>query len=284
MPTAGNAIVIWVQPDLPYYRLYARRYVPGTGWDAVLTIDDNTGTCSLPRIAADAAGNVIAVWQHDDGGSASIYANRYSVTSGWGTAGQISNGTGNAFNPNVAVNSSGAAMAVWYQDDGGTYNAYASRFSPGTDWEAAQLIESGSSNAYFVRVAIDDAGAAIAVWRQPDIYFNRYVHGTGWSTEQVIAQGFVDNPGIAMNAQGKAIATWNQWNPASASPGDALVYTKRFDPTAGWGTTASLMSELGSANAPQAVVDSLGNAMIIWSQSVATRAGGATTAVFTQKY
>lgn len=280
----GNAMVIWIQPDYPNNRLYARRYAHGIGWGAAQTIDDNTGHCALPRLAADATGNVIVVWQRGTGVSVDIYANRFSATAGWGSTQLISSGAGSAYNPDIAMNSSGTAMTIWYQEDAGTYNAYARRFTSGSGWEAAQLIESGVADAYLPRVAIDDAGVALAVWHQPDIYFNRYLPGIGWGVEQIIAGGSVGNPRIAVNATGKAILTWNQWDPSSPYAGDALVYARKYDPTSGWATARQVTTELGSANAPHAAIDAQGYATIIWSQSIASGSGDSTTVVFSSSY
>jgi hypothetical protein len=281
----GNAIVVWEEPGIPYYRLYARRYMPGIGWDAAQTIDDNTGRCDLPRIATDNAGNATAIWQSNDGISTRVYANRFTVSSSWGTPTLVSTSTSTqAYAPELAINKSGTAMAVWYEDNNGTYNAYARRYIPGTGWDAVQSIETGTSNAYAVRVAIDDSGSALALWRQPDLYYSRYVPGTGWSTAQTIATGFLGDPSVVMNGQGQAVAVWNQWDLASAYPGDSLVYAKKFSPSTGWGATSNLVSDLGSADVPMVVIDSQGHATAIWSQTIGAGNGGSTTAVFTKNF
>jgi len=270
----GNAILVWEEPGIPY-RLYARRYVPGMGWDAAQAIDDNTGSCVLPRLVTDSVGNAIAIWQRNDGTYTGIYANRFTAGSTWGTPVLISNSTTTtAFAPDIAVNKSGTAMAVWYENNNETDNAYARRFVPGTGWDAIQSIESGTSNAYAVRVAIDDSGTAISLWRQPDLYYSRYMPGIGWGTPQTIATGFLGDPSIVMNGAGQAVAVWNQY-PAA----DSLVYAKTFNLSTGWGGTTNLASELGSADAPHAVMNSQGQATVIWSQTVA---GG--TAVFIKNY
>jgi hypothetical protein len=281
----GNAIIIWEEPGIPNNRLYVRRYVPGSGWDATQAIDDDTGGCGYPRIVADNAGNAIAIWQRYDGTSNRVYANRFTAGSTWGTPVLISNDTSTAaFAPEIAVNRNGAAMAVWYEDNNGTDNAYARRFIPGAGWDAIQSIESGTTNAYAVRVAIDDSGTAISLWRQPDLYYSRYVPGTGWCSAQSIATGFLDDPSVVMNGQGQAVAVWNQWDLASAYPGDSLVYVKKFSLSTGWGATSNLVSELGSADVPMVVMDSQGHATAIWSQTIAAENGGSTTAVFTNNF
>lgn len=279
----GNAIVIWEEPSYPYYRLNSRRYVPGSGWSAPQYVDDNTGRCDLPRIAADNAGNAIAIWQQDDGTIPRVFANRFTAGSTWGTPALISSSSSSsAFQPGIAVSRNGNAMAVWYEDNNGTYNACARYFIPFTGWDSIQSIETGTSNAFSVRIALDDSGTAIALWRQPDLYYSRYVPGTGWSTAQAIATGPLNNPAIVLNGQGQAVAVLNQYDLASAYPADALVYGVKFSPAAGWGATSNLVSELGDAADPHVVIDSHGNGTAIWSQYVGTGNGGWTTAVITK--
>ncbi len=254
----GNLIVVWEAPTIPYYRLYAQKYVPGIGWNTAQAIDDNTGTCSYPRLVADNTGDVIAIWQQS---STRVYANQLTAVSSWGTPTIVSSSTSTgAYAPEIAINKSGSAMAVWYENNNGTYNAYARSFTPSIGWDAVQSIETGTSGAYEVHVAIDDVGTAIALWRQPDLYYNRYVPGSGWDTAQAFAVG--SSPEVKMNGQGQAVAVWNQWDPSNGNQ----VYSKKFIPATGWGAASNLVSELGSANSPHAVMDSQGNATAIWSQ------------------
>ncbi len=55
----------------------ASRYAAGAGWTTPAIIEtDNTGDAAEPRIAFDANGNALAVWQ-SDGTRTNIWANRY---------------------------------------------------------------------------------------------------------------------------------------------------------------------------------------------------------------
>ena len=57
--------------------------------------------------------NAIAVWRLSDGIRSNIWANRYVLGSGWGTAELIeTDNTGRAFEPKVAVDPSGNAKVV----------------------------------------------------------------------------------------------------------------------------------------------------------------------------
>lgn len=280
----GNLIVVWEVPGMPNHRLYAQKYVPEIGWDVAQFIDDNTGWCGYSHIVADNTGNAIAVWQQNDGTSTRVYANRLTAVSSWGTPTVISSNTSTkAYAPEIAMNKSGSAMAVWYEDNSQTFNAYARSFTPSMGWDAVQSIETGTSNAYEVHVAIDDVGNAVALWRQPNFwptfYYNHYVSGFGWDTEQALADG--GDLDVKMNKQGQVAVLWTQWEPTIGYQ----VYSKKFSPATGWGAASNLASELGSANAPHAVIDSQGNATAIWSQTIASGVyGHPTTAVFTKAF
>lgn len=118
----GRAIAVWAQWSGPFNLgrsdLVACHWAAGA-WSAPVSIEnDNLGDASAPNLAIDAAGNCTVVWDRtqDLGSSYSyeVFSNRFSVGSGWGTAGAISVSSSN--NPNalaqVAVDGNGNAIAV----------------------------------------------------------------------------------------------------------------------------------------------------------------------------
>ena len=129
----------------------------------------------------DSSGNAIAVWHQSDGTRYNIWANRYVPGTGWGTAALIeTDDSGDANNPQVAMDADGNAIAVWVQDDGTRSNIWANRYVPGTGWGTAALIETDDSWVWDnPQVAVDAGGNAIAVWEQWDgtrfnIWANRF--------------------------------------------------------------------------------------------------------------
>lgn len=99
----------------------------------------------------------------------------------WGTAQLIeTDNAGGAGDPRVAFDTAGNALAVWTQGDGTRYNIWANRYTAGSGWGTAQLIETdNASDAGNPQIAIDTAGNALAVWEQFDgtrynIWANRY--------------------------------------------------------------------------------------------------------------
>ena len=63
------------------------------------------------------------------------------ANSGWGTAQLIETDAEIAAAPQVAVDGSGNAVAVWEQYDGTRYNIWSNRYVVGAGWGDAELIE-----------------------------------------------------------------------------------------------------------------------------------------------
>jgi hypothetical protein len=271
---SGNALAVWRQSDGMRNNIYANRFSPGTGWAAAELIEiDNAGTANNPQIAFDASGNALAVWEQSDGMRRNIWANRFSPGTGWAAAELIEiNNAGGAYGPQIAFDPSGNALAVWEQSDGMRTNIYANRFSPGTGWGAAELIEiDNAGDAYRPQIAFDASGNALAVWRQYDgmrynIWANRFSPGTGWGAAELIE---IDNAGdayypqIAFDASGNALAVWRQFDGMRTS-----IYANRFSPATGWGAAELVeVNNAGSAGSPQIAFDASGNALAVWQQS-----------------
>jgi len=214
--SSGNAIALWEQNDDTGQNIWANRYVPGKGWGTAARIETGDGAVEDPQIAFDSSGNAIAVWHQREGKRTNIWANRYVPGKGWGTAALIeTNNRGDARFPQIAVDSSGNAIAVWHQREGKRTNIWANRYVPGKGWGTAARIETDDAgDAGLPQIAFDSSGNAIAVWEQgDDIYANRYVPGKGWGTAALIETddaGDAGLPQIAFDSSGNAIAVWVQ--------------------------------------------------------------------------
>jgi len=127
----GNAIAVWSQSDGTRYNIWANRFSAGA-WGTAQLIEptDNVDVFGSgnPQIAFDGSGNAIAVWQRFDGTRDNIWANRFSAGA-WGTAQLIeTDNAGDASAPQIAVDGSGNATAVWCEFDGVRFNIFANRF------------------------------------------------------------------------------------------------------------------------------------------------------------
>jgi hypothetical protein len=220
-----------------------------------------TYTATLSSSITDLTGNALATtsWSFTTSDGA------------WSTAELIETDNASwAASPQIAVDASGNAMAVWYQHDGTRSNIMANRYVPGSGWTGAELVENENSiYAGNPQMAIDGNGNALAVWHHgTDIYANRYVVGSGWGTEELIESGTgpANFPQIAADSSGNAMAVWKQWDGSEWN-----MMANRYVAGSGWGTEESIESSAGEADSPAIAFDASGNAMAIWRQRDGTR-------------
>ncbi|MEO8523779.1 MAG: hypothetical protein ABI460_03570 [Caldimonas sp.] len=282
LDNSGNALVVWgheLSPSMGRVDIWSNRYAVGSGWGTAQVIETNDSSSTgnrQPQIAADAAGNALAVWAQSDGTQVSIWANRYVAGSGWATAELIETGNaGAAALPNIAIDVGGNALAVWSQSDGTRYNVWSNRYTAGTGWGTAELIETDNAGdaARFSapEIAFDRSGNALAVWEQSDgtrtnIWSNRYTAGAGWGTAQLIETdnaGRALNPSLAFDGSGNALAVWEQSDGTINN-----IWSNRYAAGVGWGTAQLIETDDAGNGATDAHVafDGSGNALAVWTQ------------------
>jgi uncharacterized membrane-anchored protein len=275
--SSGNAVAVWQQHDGTRNNIWSNRYRAATGrWGTAELIETDAGDARNPQVAADSSGNAVAVWFQNDGTRFNIWSNRYTVATGrWGTAELIQDNAGNAYHPQVAVDSSGNTVAVWYQYDGTSYrNIWSNRYTAATGtWGTAELIETDNAeDAYYPQVAVDSSGNAVVVWYQyngtrNNIWSNRYTAVAGtWGTAELIETdnaGSARDPQVAVDSSGNAVAVWYQYDGTRTN-----ISSNRYTASAGsWGTAELIeMDNAGPAYSPQVAVDSSGNAVVVWYQ------------------
>ncbi|MGC4096154.1 MAG: hypothetical protein QM706_03470 [Nitrospira sp.] len=280
MDSSGNAVAVWEQYDGTRYNIWANRYVAATNsWGTAQLIEaDNAGDAYLAQVAVDGSGNAVAVWEQSDGTRTNIWANRYvAATNSWGTAQLIETDNGAAYSPQVGVDESGNAVAVWEQYDGTRYNITVNRYVAATNsWGTAQLIETDNGAAYSPQVGVDESGNAVAVWEQYDgtrynIWTNRYVAATNsWGTAQLIETdnvGGASAPQVGVDGSGNAVAVWEQYDGTRVN----ITANRYVAATDSWGTAQLIETDNGDAYYAQVGVDSSGNAMAVWKQDDGTR-------------
>jgi len=275
---AGNAIVVWHQFDGARNNIWANRYAATAGWGTAELIETGDGDGIQPDVGLDASGDALVLWSQFDGTEHSVFSNRYdydaSTGSGtWGAAALIESGTGDVGYIRIAVQASGAALAVWGQDNGSRYQLWANRYDPGTGWSSAEPIENGTDFIDAPQIELDANGNGIAIWTQygstqDEIWVNRYSAGA-WGTAMIVsgAGGNAGGPQIAFDPLGNAIAVWHQNDGTRDN-----IKARHFSVTSStWGSIQALESDSGQADSAQIGVDADGNAVAVWSQSDGSR-------------
>ncbi len=269
---AGNPLPV------PYSTTFTTR--DGAWANARLIEGNSGGNASVPQVAVDAVGNAIAVWQQEGVAGPRIWANRFiapSATSagGWSVPQSIGLDSADALFPQIAMDRNGNAIAVWQQSDGTSVNIVANRFSNGV-WNGAELIESQPGNAINPRIAVNAAGNAVIVWSQfnaagttADIWANQFGVTTGWAGAVLIESDPINsavNPDIAIDANGDALAVWQQAGMAFDD-----IWVNRLSGGSWSGAVKIETADDGHALSPRIAMDSNGNAMAVWYQFDGTR-------------
>lgn len=219
---SGDAWVIWSQHDGTEFSVYASRYgfdaASGTGtWDSPALIESGSGDTGYTRIAVHASGTALAVWGQSDGSRYRLWANRYDVVSGWGTAEPIENGIGFIDDPQIEMDANGNGVAIWTQDDNGRDQIWVNRYTS-SGWGTELAIGATDGHAGSGKVAFDALGNAIAVWHQSDgtrdniraRYFS--ASSSAWGAIQSLENGTgqADSAQIGIDGNGNAVAVWGQ--------------------------------------------------------------------------
>jgi hypothetical protein len=277
MDASGNAIAVWRQSDGTRYNVWASRYLAGSGWTAAQLIETGAGDTERLRVAVDTSGNAFAVWHQHDGVRNNIWSNRYTPAGGWGIPQPIETGPREAREPDIAVDASGNAIAVWLQSDGARYGAWANRYTNGSGWGTAELIETAVSGVLSQpHISMNGRGEAVALWRlvnaartEISLRANSYTPGTGWGTPGLLETrpGEVREPHVTVDANGNAFAIWRQTDTTRED-----VWVNRLIAGGGWQTAERIETGAGDALSPQVAVDASGNAIAAWHQTDGTRA------------
>ncbi|MCF6323125.1 MAG: hypothetical protein L3J89_02175 [Gammaproteobacteria bacterium] len=273
--TVGNAIAVWAQSDGTRTSIWTNRYTAGGTWGNPELIEtDDAGNAVTPQIAVDGSGNALAVWSQSDGDRNNIWANRYTAGGAWGTAQMIETDNANsATAPQITVNDSGDAMAVWQQIDGsGISNIWANHYASASTWGTAETIEFNTRDAITPQVTMDTNGNAIAIWSQDDsfrfnIQTNRYTAGSGWNPYtqllESIQAGSAETPQVAFDSAGNAIAAWSHYDGSRYS-----IWTNRYTAGAPWSIEKLIENhDISDARAPQIITDANNNAQVIWTHA-----------------
>ncbi len=178
------------------------------------------------RIAVDAVGSGVLVWEKDLGDRSEVWAGAFSKDGAWGGAEELDSLPGYARNPALAVAPSGAAVAVWAHltaPDRLTARVRSSTYSPSAGWEAPATMAKWVANDPIrvptsPRVTLDrngngfvtwDSPASLAVDDQNHWVIARYLRGD-FLTSKKLDRSSVDasHAALATGANGETLAVW----------------------------------------------------------------------------
>jgi hypothetical protein len=222
-------------------------------------------------IGSDAAGDVIAVWDRYNGTSShNIIEAAIRPAGGDFTVvplATLPTANDQAYEPRVAVNANGDAIAVWRQYDGADNYIWAAiRPAGGSFGSAVPISGAGATDA---RVAIDASGGAAATWVRTttnDIV-EAAIRPAGGAFGSAVPLSPADDdssqPTVAMNGAAAAAVAWRYLD--SGNSGHYLVQADVIAPGDSFPATPTTISDTAhDGDSPALGIDASGNTTAIW--------------------
>lgn len=178
----------------------------------------------------------------------------------------------NAASPQIAVDSHGNAIAVWYRFDGKHLVIQASTKSVNGNWQSVpDNLSSSDQDASNPQIAIDCFGNATVIWEQFNgnhwaIYASSKPVNSHWQSTPSLLSLIGQNasaPQVAYDSFGNATAVWQ-----SSDGYHSIIQasTKALD--GNWQALPEKISSQGwNAKNPQILIDSFKTATVVWQAS-----------------
>ena len=232
-----------------------------------------TGVPYNVTVGTQPAGQTCTVQNGSGTASANVSNVAVNCTTGtarsWQGAALIeSNDVARAFNPQVAVDGQGNAIAVWAHGNGSVDRIWANRYTPGGGWGTPQTIDDNTGNATEPHIALDSAGNAVAIWVRENIVSRRGVVAASfaagaWDAPQDV-EGNAGNaraPRVAIDASGVARAIWIQHDGNFERVRSGRLQGGSWDMS-----TSSIDGGTGNASDARIHVFANGAALAVWVQ------------------
>jgi hypothetical protein len=225
-----------------------------------------TGTSPAPRVAVDAAGNAVAVWEQV--ASNDVVQAAFRAAGGqWTTAQDVSPKPGHgASPPDIALDGAGNAVVVWSDEPDASHRTILSADRPAASgvWQTPQPVSALGQQYRHPAVAVDPAGDAVAVWQNEAATLVQAAvrpAGGAWSAPKDVlsGSGLLGVPKVAVDPAGNAVAVWLRSN------GTNQIVEASVRPAGGaWSMPQGLSAGGQDSGQPQLTVDRAGNAIAVW--------------------
>lgn len=260
---AGNAVAVWRGGN----NIIQAATLPfGGSWTAPVSLSAAQPLSDpLPQVAVDPAGDAVAVWVFASGANNFIQAAKLPFGGSWTAAVNLSVVSTLVNHPQVAIDPSGNAVAVWERFNGSNFIIQAATLIPFSNgWSAPFDLSALGQNSFEAQVSLDAAGNAVIIWINSTtntIQASTLPFNTGTPTSPVDIAPGLDSPQVAVDPAGNAVAVW-----FGAEGGNSVIFSSTL-PFGGSWTTPVRISALGEdATSPQVVVDPAGDAVAVWSR------------------
>ena len=266
--THGNATAVWSASVGGYSVIQASVKPFGGAWPTTpSTISSTNHNSSTPQLAADGQGNITAVWTGSDGTYTIIQSSTKPFGGSWQVPQNVSLSGEDADTPQIAVDPSGNATAVWRETIGVSYGIKASTKLFGQGWQATPEWISTDAIAQSPQIAVDPNGNVVCVFLYvfedtSTIGSATKLFGEAWQYDIPLPlRNSYASPQVGIDENGTATVVWSG---SGEHDEDLHVFASTKSLTGSWQTAQQL--SLGSvvSTSPQIAVNARGDAVVVW--------------------
>jgi len=264
----GDAVAVWRRYDGAAYVIQAASRPADGSWGAPVSLSAAGQSTNSPEIAVGPNGSAVAVWERYDGADWIIQAASKAAGGAWSAPVNLTAAGLSAASPQVAIDASGTALALWERSDGVGYVTQAASKPAGGTWGAPKSISAAGKVASGARLALDPGGNATAVWESYDggtstIQAASKPAGGNWGAPVNLSEAGKNalNPRVAVDASGNAVTIWVGLNNSVYS-----IQTASKPAGGAWGQPANLSAPGQTPPALQLAVAPGGAAVAVWTQ------------------
>ena len=273
---SGLATAVWFRWDSAnsIYIVQASTSRNGGTWSTPADLSDPGRTATAPQVTVDGSGLATAVWDRYDGSNTIVQAKTSQNGGLWSTVANLSANGENAAEPQVTVDGSGLATAVWRRQDSSNNNniVQASTSQNGRPWSTPADLSDPGYSATAPQVTVDGSGLATAVWyRNFIVQAKSSQSGAAWSAVADLSDRaqYAGLPQVTVDGSGLATAVWMRIDRSSFK---GTVQTSTSQSGAAWSAVTDLSDPAQNAGSPQVTVNGSGFATAVWMRSVGSNA------------
>lgn len=161
----GNAVAIWVRFNGENFVIQSASYTAAGGfWSSPIEASILGQDAYFPQICIDSLANVHAVWMRSNGANYVIQSAQMDLKGVWSEPVNISEEGQDATAPELNVDASGNAIAVWMRSNGINFIVQASTCPKGGTWSVPVDLSAAGQDSTYPEMAIDGNGNPVVVW------------------------------------------------------------------------------------------------------------------------
>ena len=267
--STGLVTAIWVRSNGSHNIIQASTSQSGGPWSTPADLSEPLQDASYAQVTASSNGLATAVWRRSNGTNQIIQSSSSQSGGHWSTPANLSLPGRSALDPQVTVDSTGLATAVWQRTNGSNDIIQSSSSQSGGPWSTPADLSQLGQSATAPQVTVSSTGLATAVWRRYNgthriIQSSSSQSGGPWSTPENLSEPgqAASAPQVTVSSTGLAIAVWRRYNGTND-----IIQSSSSQSGGPWSTPENLSATGEDNDDPQVSVSSNGLVATVWTRS-----------------